>query len=130
MFAARCSDSRQSGTVRWAKRLLRNLDEARKQESAEADGAASSARTEPWMASVADSKRLNLASQLLRSGEIERALQFADPALLRGEFGQHLLSVGASSKERDCRDERFARLLSVVAQDSATDANTVSGLSS
>jgi hypothetical protein len=110
--------------------LLKKLDEARKQELAEGGGAAGSSKTEPWTASVADSKRLGLASQLLQSGEIDRALQFADPALLQVNTQSIFFLSAVREKNANAADERFARLMSVVAQDSATDANTISGLSS
>jgi hypothetical protein len=80
--------------------------------------------------SEASSKRLNLAGKLLDEGEIERAIEFASPAL--NQVNEN--SIGFLSKLRDKRpdaaDQRFALLLSRAEFDPSSDANTVSGLSS
>lgn len=75
-------------------------------------------------------KRHNVATRLLEDGEIERALSFAAPVLDRVNAN----SIGFLSKLREKRpdvaDERFARLLTRTEFDPASDANTISGLSS
>ncbi|HKP84273.1 MAG TPA: hypothetical protein VJT69_19810 [Pyrinomonadaceae bacterium] len=76
------------------------------------------------------SKRLNLASRLLDEGDIERALEFAAPALNQVNAN----SIGFLSRLREKRseaaDQRFALLLAQAELDPSSDANTVSGLSS
>jgi hypothetical protein len=79
--------------------------------------------------SEALSKRLNLASSLLDQGEVQRALEFAAPALNQVNAN----SIGFLSKLREKRpefaDQRFALLLGRAEFDPSSDANTVSGLS-
>ncbi len=76
------------------------------------------------------SKRLNLATRLLDEGDIERALEFAAPALNKVNAN----SIGFLSKLREKKseaaDQRFALLLAQAEVDPSSDANTVSGLSS
>jgi hypothetical protein len=76
------------------------------------------------------SKRLNLASKLLDEGQIERALDFATPALTQVNAN----SIGFLSKLREKRpeaaDQRFSLLLARAEFDPSSDANTISGLSS
>jgi hypothetical protein len=75
-------------------------------------------------------ERIRLASGFLASDNIERALQFADPALTRATMG----SIGFLTMLRDknpaAADQRFAALLSIAAADPKSDANTVSLLTS
>ncbi|MGI8836695.1 MAG: hypothetical protein ACR2H4_08675 [Pyrinomonadaceae bacterium] len=100
----------------------------------EAKDSKSDARTrstgDSWSSSEAASKRLQLAGKLLDDGQIERALEFAAPAL-------HLVnanSIGFLSALRakgpKAADQRFALLLARAEFDPSSDANTVSGLSS
>jgi tetratricopeptide (TPR) repeat protein len=76
------------------------------------------------------SRRLNVATRLLDEGDIERALEFAAPALNQVTAN----SIGFLSKLREKRsgvaDQRFALLLAQAELDPSSDANTVSGLSS
>jgi tetratricopeptide (TPR) repeat protein len=75
-------------------------------------------------------RRLNVATRLLDDGDIERALEFAAPALNQVTAN----SIGFLSKLREKRsgvaDQRFALLLAQAELDPSSDANTVSGLSS
>ena len=75
-------------------------------------------------------RRLNVATRLLDEGDIERALEFAAPALNQVTAN----SIGFLSKLREKRsgvaDQRFALLLAQAELDPSSDANTVSGLSS
>ena len=75
-------------------------------------------------------RRLNVATRLLDEGDIERALEFAAPALNQVTAN----SIGFMSKLREKRsgvaDQRFALLLAQAELDPSSDANTVSGLSS
>ena len=93
----------------------------------EATGAASG---HSFGLSETQSERLSLAGQLLDAGDIERALQFADPVLnlvsIKGlDFLENLRAKNAAAA-----DQRYAALLAVANTDPQADANTVSLLSS
>jgi hypothetical protein len=81
-------------------------------------------------ASQDGSQRLQLAAKLLDDGQIERALEFAAPALDQVNAS----SIGFLSALRlqspEAADQRFAFLLARTELDPASDANTISGLSS
>ena len=78
------------------------------------------------MSAAEMAERLNLARSFLGAGEIERALQFADPALIRATVGAIDFLTLLREKSAPAADQRFARLLDAAAADSASDANTVS----
>lgn len=76
------------------------------------------------------SQRLSVARDLLLADEMERALQFADPALtVVSTESLNFLST-LRQKNATAADERYAALLSSSARDPQADANTVSLLSS
>ncbi|HEX5890731.1 MAG TPA: hypothetical protein VFY61_18610 [Pyrinomonadaceae bacterium] len=76
------------------------------------------------------SQRLSVARDLLLADEIERALQFADPALtVVSTESLNFLST-LRQKNATAADERYAALLASSARDPQADANTVSLLSS
>ena len=74
-------------------------------------------------------QRLNLARQLLDS-DVERAIQFADPALIG--INRDVVDFLCYLREKDAAaaDRRYAALLARAAGDVKSDANTVSLLSS
>ena len=80
--------------------------------------------------SDAMSQRLSLARGLLMSGEIERALEFAAPALT--VVGMESINFLSDLREKNAvaADQRYAALLSSSATNPQADANTVSLLSS
>jgi len=84
----------------------------------------------PGRLSEALSQRLSVARELLLAGEMERALQFADPAL--AVVSTESLNFLSTLREKypAPADERYATLLASSARDPQTDANTVSLLSS
>lgn len=106
--------------------LLDKLKEARKQEVTDAT---TTAQTNALDTPSAIRKRLRLAGQLLES-DVERSLQFADPALgtvtMEGVDFLSFLRV----KNPVAADQRYARLLAIAEGDFKSDANTVSLLSS
>ncbi|HEX5706904.1 MAG TPA: hypothetical protein VFX96_06395, partial [Pyrinomonadaceae bacterium] len=118
--------------------FLSFLEDAKKREAADAasatDVAATSNQPPPQSFNPDDpptamTQRLNLATQLLEDGEVERAMQFADPALYPvNTFGANFLDM---LRERDAKaaDERYMALLARAASDPSADANTVSLLS-
>ncbi len=106
--------------------LLDKLKEAR---TREATDASSPARAEPLDTSVAIKQRLRLANQLLDT-DVERALQFADPAL--GTITMEGLNFLSFLRDKNpaAADQRYARMLAIADTDLKSDANTVSLLSS
>ena len=106
--------------------LLDKLKEARK---VEANDAAAPVRTDPFDTPAALRQRLRLANQLLDT-DVERAMQFADPALVTVSMeGLNFLSF-LRDKNPAAADQRFARMLAIAEGDLQSDANTVSLLSS
>ena len=74
-------------------------------------------------------QRLDVARQVMENGEIDRALQFADPVL--GAISQWTVDFLSSLREKNAvaADERYARMLMNAAADPRSEANTVSILS-
>lgn len=106
--------------------LLDKLKEARKQEVTDAT---TPAQTNALDTPSAIRKRLRLAGQLLES-DVERSLQFAEPALGTVTMeGVDFLSF-LRDKNPIAADQRYARLLAIAEGDFKSDANTVSLLSS
>ncbi len=105
------------------------LEKLKKDKAQEIADAANSAKRDPFDLPESMAQRLTLARQLL-DGDIPRALEFADPALvavtMRG------LSFLSSLKDKDsaAADLRYMRMLATAAADAQADANTVSLLSS
>jgi hypothetical protein len=83
-----------------------------------------------WSSSEAESKRLLVARNLLEVGEIERALEFAGPALIHVTANSIGFLSTLRAKQADVADQRFAALLALAEFDPSSDANTASGLSS
>lgn len=76
------------------------------------------------------SKRLELAIELVKAGEVERAKTFADPALAYATTQGLILLAMLRQKDAVAADERYAHLLTRTLNDRRTDATTVSLLSS
>ena len=76
------------------------------------------------------SQRLSVARELLQTGDIERALQFADPALT--VVSMETLNFLSDVREKDAApaDKRYASLLAIAGSNPQSDGNTVSLLSS
>jgi hypothetical protein len=112
--------------------FLFKLEEARKQETAKAPVQPTSQgtpRINPDDPPQAMAQRLNLARQLLDEGDIERALQFADPALYPvNTLGMNILDV-LHEKNAAAADQRYLSLLGRAISDPVSDANTISLLS-
>ena len=105
--------------------LLDKLKDERAREATDAKPAPESM----FDTSAAVKQRLQLANQLLDT-DVERALQFADPAL--GSItmdGLDFLSL-LRDKNPAAADQRYSRLLAVAESDMKSDANTISLLSS
>jgi len=91
--------------------------------------AADKARGDPFDTPEGISKRLNLARQLLAT-DVERALQFADPALTT--ITRDAIEFLSYLREKDATaaDRRYAGMLAMAAGNLQSDANTVSLLAS
>ncbi|MDQ3819622.1 MAG: hypothetical protein M3362_18365 [Acidobacteriota bacterium] len=105
--------------------FLKKLEEDREREAA-----ANSLNRGPWMSKPSQYQRLNLATQLLQDGDAEHALLYADPALTSVTVDTINFLSALREKDAAAADKRFAALLQLAAADPASDANTVSGLSS
>lgn len=106
--------------------LLAKLTAEKKQEAADA---ADRARSNMFDTPEAVTQRLSLARQLLES-DVERALQFADPALVN--ISREAIDFLSYLRDKDAAaaDRRYTALLARAAGDLQSDANTVSLLSS
>src|SRR5437763_8262236 len=109
-----------------AEEFLGKLKSEKQQESTEA---ADKLKSNPLNASETQSQRLHLARQLLDT-DVERALQFADPALV--SVTMDALDFLSYLRERDAAaaDRRYLTMLGMAAGNLLSDANTVSLLSS
>jgi hypothetical protein len=121
--------------------FLAKLDEARKREldnaatsndrpSADTTQGGSQRRPDPTDAPPAIAKRLRLAIQLLQDGDVERAMQFADPVLGLPNSSSLEFLARLRAKNAAAADERYAAMLANAAADPASDANTASLLAS
>jgi hypothetical protein len=95
----------------------------------EATEATDKARANPFDTPEGLSQRLSLARQLLAT-DVERALQFADPAL--GTITRDGIDFLTYLREKDAvaADRRYIAMLANAANNLQSDANTVSVLSS
>lgn len=80
----------------------------------------------PELSTAEVAERLSLAGGFLRADNVERALQFADPALTRANTGAIQFLVELRAKNATAADQRFAALLALANADPTSDANTVS----
>lgn len=118
--------------------FLTKLEEARKREAENAvtskdkptNPAQNNTRPDPTEAPPAVAKRLRLAVQLLEDGDVERAIQFADPALGAVNIPTLEFLSRLRVKNAKAADERYATLIARAVADPASDANTMSLLSS
>jgi len=96
----------------------------------EAANSATSAKPNPNNLSEAMNQRLSVARELLQNGELDRAVQFADPALaLVTVESMNFLSF-VREKNANLADARYAALLASSNNNPQADANTVSLLAS
>jgi hypothetical protein len=112
---------------------LKKDEEAAKlkqEESSKPEAEDTLSRPSPWLVSAAQSQRLKLATQLLQDGDTERALQYADPALVSVSVASINFLSSLRQINAAAADQRYAAMLARALADPASDANTVSGLSS
>ena len=94
------------------------------------ESAASVSTPGPYQLSDDQQQRLSVANELLRSGEVERAVQFADPVLAMVSVQSIDFLSNLRAKDSATADKRYAALLGISATNPQSDANTVSLLSS
>ena len=107
--------------------FLKALDEAAEKERN--DIAADQRRRDP-STRLGASQRLQLARRLVEDGEVERAIQFATPALNGVNIDTIFFLSALREKNAQLADAAYTNLLALAARDPNSDANTVSGLSS
>jgi hypothetical protein len=107
--------------------FLKALDEAAEKERSEA---AADQRRNNSGNRLGASQRLQLARRLVEDGEVERALQFATPALDSVNPDSIFFLSALREKNAQLADAAYTNLLARAARDPNSDANTVSGLSS
>jgi hypothetical protein len=83
-----------------------------------------------WDLPEALQQRLDLAQGLLGAGDIERALQFADPVLGNVTISTVEFLVQLREKDPAAADQRYAAMLANTGGNMLSDANTISLLSS
>lgn len=107
--------------------FLGKLKEQKEQEVADVSR---NKRSNPFGADEGARLRLSLARQLLDNGDVELAMQFADPALISVSMnGVNFLSF-LREKNPAAADQRYAIMLGIAERNLQTDANTVSLLAS
>jgi len=89
---------------------------------------ASSGQTTLSSAEIAE--RIRLANVFLGDGNLQRALEFADPALVQANASTISFLIALYEKNPTAADQRFASVLTMAAADPSSDANTVSFLTS
>jgi len=105
--------------------FLQTLDEAAEKARAEADADRRNSGTR-----LGASQRLQLARRLVEDGEIQRAIEFATPALDAVNVDSIFFLSALREKDAQLADAAYTSLLARAARDPNSDANTVSGLSS
>ena len=107
--------------------FLKALDEGAEKERSEA---ATDQRLNNSGTRVGASARLQLARRLVEDGEIQRALEFAGPALDSVNVDVIFFLSALREKNAQLADSAYTTLLARVVRDPNSDANTISGLSS
>jgi tetratricopeptide (TPR) repeat protein len=106
--------------------FLKALDEAN--EKARSEAAADQRRNDGGR--LGSSQRLQLARRLAEEGEVQRALEFATPALDTVSNDSIFFLSTLREKNAQMADAAYSGLLARAAREPNSDANTVSGLSS
>jgi len=125
--------------------LLAKMEEARKRETNELNNASANLpsssqsatsegqpprRRDPEETPPEVARRLRLAMQFLEDGDVERALQFADPALNKVNPPSVEFLVNLREKNPQEGDRRYNALLAATAIDPTSDASDILLLSS
>lgn len=94
------------------------------------DPQAENSEPDLWALPSALQQRLSLAESMLREGDIERALQFADPVLGSVTISTVEFLTLLREKNPAAADQRYAAMLANASGNVRADANTISLLSS
>jgi hypothetical protein len=113
-----------------AEEFLQKLTAAREETDAAPSGHGSPSGTSLWELPAAQEQRLSLAENLLGTGDVKSALQFADPVLGRVTISTLEFLTQLREKDAPAADRRYAAMLANTAGNPLADANTVSLLSS
>src|SRR5215510_10262912 len=89
-----------------------------------------SRRASPAVADEATEQRFDLARKLVDDGDVQRAVQFADPALSSITIESMVFLAHLREKNAPAADQRYAAMLAGAPNNSQSDANTVSLLAS
>ncbi|MGI8918562.1 MAG: hypothetical protein ACR2H6_08155 [Pyrinomonadaceae bacterium] len=108
--------------------FLAKLEEENKKDDEEATR--KNRENDDAFGSSAAEKRLALARRLLEDGDVQRAMEFAGPALNRVSRETITFLSALREKNSPAADQGFLTLLTIAERDPISDANTVSGLSS
>lgn len=108
--------------------FLAKLEEENRKDAEEATR--QNRENEDAFGSPAAEKRLALARRLLEDGDVQRAMEFASPALNRVSRETITFLSALREKNSQAADQGFLTLLTIAERDPLSDANTVSGLSS
>jgi hypothetical protein len=101
-----------------------------KVKESQAENKSDDANSSLWGLADAEQQRLSLAENLLRGGNVERALQLADSVLGRVTISTVDFLSLLREKDPAAADRRYAAMLASTGNNMAIDANTVSLLSS
>jgi hypothetical protein len=113
-----------------AEEFLQKLKTGRQETTAEPSANNSSSGGNLWSLPEALEKRLSLAENLLSNGDIERALQFADPVLGSVTISTVDFLTRLREKDAAAADRRYAAMLTNTGVNMRAEANTISVLSS
>jgi hypothetical protein len=113
-----------------AEEFLRKLKAEQQESGARPLGNGAPAGGNLWELPEALERRLSLAENLLHAGDTERALHFADPALVGVTISTVEFLTQLREKDPAAADRRYSLMLASTAGNAAADANTVSVLSS
>jgi hypothetical protein len=118
--------------LRLAARRERALGEEflEKLKAQQLEAGVSTSTSSPYQLSEVLHQRLSVAIELLRSGEVERAVQFAEPVLAVVSVQSINFLSDLRDKDAGAADKRYAALLAGAATNPQSDANTASLLSS
>ena len=113
-----------------AEEFLQKLKAEHQESKPEPKGNGSPVGNNVWELPEALEKRLDLADNLLRAGDVERALHFADPALAGVTISTVEFLVQLREKDPAAADRRYSLMLANAGGNMSADANTISILSS
>lgn len=116
-----------------AEELLKKLKADEDEREAKAESSSENnvpSRNKLWELPEALEKRLTLAEDLLNAGDIERALQFADPVLGNVTISTVDFLALLRGKNPAAADQRYAAMLANTSGNALADANMISVLSS